>query len=1120
MRLCQSIPFWALLFVCALLFTTRSVFAQAVANAQVTGEVTDPSGAAVSGATVKMTETDKGIAHEARTDANGHYTLPNLPVGPYRLEASVAGFKTYTQSGIVLQVGDNPTIHITLQVGEVSERVEVSAGAAMVQTEQTSVSQVINQKSIVELPLNGRQPTQLVLISGASVVTSGGDMTGSKNYWSSTTISIGGGQGNGTNYLLDGGSNVDTMTNVNLPFPFPDALQEFSVDTNALPARNGSQPGGVVNIVTKSGTNQYHGDLFEFLRNGDLNARNFFSTSHDVLKRNQFGGTFGGKIIRDKLFFFGGYQGTRIRSVSNSANAFVPTSAELAGDFSTAESPTCIAGATKSRNITLPGTKTAIKNQKNVFASGITFDPAALALVKFLPQTSDPCGKVTWAVPAIQDEDQGIGRLDWIQSTKHSMFLRYFYTSYEQPAFFDSQNVLVTAVPGNDESAQSATIGDTYTFSPTTLNSVHATFTRRTDFRGPNSNFFNAQDLGINITTLVPNDFRLSVSNPGFNVGCGTCSPGYFNVTSYQLADDVDLIRGRHHIAFGADVIYTQNNLLSGYLQNGSFAFNGVGTGDSMLDFLTGTMSGFSQSLPQPPTPRMTIPALYVQDTIHATKRLTLNAGLRWEPMFWPTDHWHRGSVFSMENFLAGVHSKVYPNAPAGSLFYGDPGVNASFTSDHKLNVFSPRFGIAFDPKGDGRQTIRVGAALMYDYGMLYTSQRSASNPPFVNEIDLTQSNPGGFSDPWVTGYNYPGGNPFPPTTAYFPQYAFYMVLPQELHPMSVAQWNVSYQRQFGSSFLASVSYIGNKTSHIWLGQETNPAVYSPSVCAQLKGCSTKNTNQRRVLSLQNPTEGQYYGGLDYVYDGGNANYNALLVSLQRRLSPNLTFLANYTWSHCISEGDFTRDIAGPTFLNPYNLAMDRGDCGFDLRHIFNASIVAKSPVRGSGIWAHVLGNWQIAPLLRALSGTPLTVTTGSDTSLTGINSGDSPERPNYIAGQDPYVSGWGSKLQYLNPAAFVSNTPGTYGTLGRNVLRGPGYLQLDVALSRIFSISESFRFEVRAEAFNVLNHTNFIAPATGTGIPGISTGGISLSRSASNFGQFTSAGDPRILQLAVKLYF
>lgn len=1109
------------LCVCVLMFSASTAFGQAVANAAVTGTVTDPSGAAVTGSSVRMIETDKGVLHMAQTDSNGRYTLPNLPVGPYRLEVSTTGFKNYIQSGIVLQVGDTPEINVKLEVGSISENVQVSASAALVQTEQTSVSQVINQKSIEELPLNGRQATQLVLISGAAVVTGGGDLTGSKNYYSSTTISIGGGQANGTNYLLDGGDNVDTMTNVNLPFPFPDALQEFSVDTNALPARNGTQTGGVVNIVTKSGTNAFHGDLFEYLRNGDLNARNFFSVQHDFLKRNQFGGTIGGKIIRDKLFFFGGYQGTRLTNVSSSSIAFVPTAAELAGNFSVAESAACQSNG-KPRTITVPNSKTVITNPSNVFAAGLRYDPASLALVKYLPQTSDPCGKITYSVPTIQNEDQGVGRVDWIQNSKHTVFGRYFITKFLQPAFFDPADALTTTSPGNNEGVQSITLGDTYTFSATTLNSFHATFSRRTDFRGPNSNFFNANKLGVNITTAVPDDFRLTVSNSGFNVGCGTCSPAQLNVNTYQFADDVDMIRGSHHVGFGVDYIRTQNNINLGYLQNGSFTFSGIATGDSILDFLTGTMSGFSQSLPQQPDPRQTIPALYVQDTVHVTPHLTVNAGVRWEPMFWPADVNHRGSVFSMANFLAGVHSTVYPNAPAGSLFYGDPAVNASFTSSHRLNVFSPRLGLAWDPKGDGRQTLRVGGGLMYDAGTLFTVQRLASNPPFVNEIDLNTSNPGGFSNPWTTGYNYGGNgtNPFPPALGYFPQYALNVVLPPNLKPTSVAQWNATYQRQVGN-VLASLSYLGNKTSHLYLGQELNPSIYSSAVCASVKGgCTTSTTNQRRYLSVLNPSQGQYYGGVETVYPGGNANYNALLVSVQQRLSSGVTFLTNYTWSHCISEGDFTRDVAGPTFLNPNNLAMDRGDCNFDIRHIFNLSVVATSPVKGNNLWAHLLGNWEIAPLIRALSGEPLTVTTGSDTSLTGINSADSPERPNLVGGVSPYSSTLGSKLQYLNPAAFTANAPGTYGNLGRDVLRGPGQLQFDAALSRIFGMRESLRLEVRAEAFNVINHTNLIAAATGTGIPGISTTGISLSRSASNFGQITSAGDPRILQFAMKLYF
>lgn len=825
----------------------------------------------------------------------------------------------------------------------------------------------------------------------------------------------------------------------------------------------------------------------------------------------------GGRIIKDKLFFFGGYQGTRIRNVSPSTIAYVPTAAELAGNFALAESPTCQSGG-HSRTIHVPNTTTVISNPANVFGSGITYDPAALALVKYLPTTSNPCGKLTYSTPSIQNEDQGVGRIDWIKNSKHTMFGRYFRTVYTAPAFYDPTNVLVTGSPGNNEGVHAITIGDTYTFTPTFLNSFHATFTRRSDYRGPNSNFFNAHTLGINITTLVPDDFRLSVSNPGFNVGCGTCSPAHLNVNTYQFADDIDWIHGAHHVGFGVDYIRTQNNLLTGYLQNGSFSFNGVGTGDSMLDFLTGTMSGFSQSLPQQPAPRMTIPALYVQDTFHATQRLTINAGVRWEPLLWPQDVHERGSSFSMANFLNNVHSAVYPTAPAGALYYGDAGITKSFTHDRKA-VFSPRLGLAFDPQGNGKQVFRVGGALMYDVGNMYNAQRLASNPPFVNEIDLTTSNPGGFSNPWTTGYNYGGNgtNPFPPTGAYFPLNALWILLPQNLHPTTLYQWNASYQAQLSSNLLATVTYMGNKTSHVYTGQELNPAVYSPSVCAEFKtGCTTSNTLQRKIFSQINPSQGVYYGNVDITNDGANANYNALLVSVQQRLSNGVTFLANYTWSHCISDADYSGDITGPGFPNPYNLRQNRGDCNFDIRHIFNTSIVATSKVHGSSIWAHLLNNWQIAPVIRALSGSPLNVVSGVNASLTGTNL----DRPDLVPGVATVNSNWGSKLQYLNPAAFTVNAPGTYGNLGRDALRGPGSLQFDASLVRSFNFTERFKLEARAEAFNVINYTNFIAAATGTGIPGISTSGISLSRSSANFGQITSAGDPRILQLALKLTF
>ena len=404
------------------LFTPRAE-AQAVAIAQVAGRVTDPSGAPVAGAQVRIVETGKQQVHTTASDDQGRYTFPNLPIGSYRLEVQASGFKLYSQSGILLQVGNNVEINATLAVGSVNESIEVTASAEMVETRETSISQVIDQRRIVDLPLNGRQPTQLIVLSGAAVTAPGGGMTGSKNYASSTTISVAGGQANGVNYLLDGGDHNDSATNINLPVPFPDALQEFSVQTSSLPARYGLHPGAVVNAVTKSGTNSMHGDLFEFLRNGDVNARNTFAPRHDTLKRNQFGGTFGDRIVRDKLFFFGGFQATRQRTDPPQTVAYVPTAAVLNGDFSAIDSGSCVSGG-KGIQLVDPTTKTKFAGNQIPVSR---FNPQALNLLKYVPVSSNPCGKITYGIPSTGDENQGIGRIDWVQSARHSRLWALFH---------------------------------------------------------------------------------------------------------------------------------------------------------------------------------------------------------------------------------------------------------------------------------------------------------------------------------------------------------------------------------------------------------------------------------------------------------------------------------------------------------------------------------------------------------------------------------------------------------------------------------------------------------------------------------------------------------------------
>jgi Carboxypeptidase regulatory-like domain len=1090
----------ALCFFTYATFLAQPARAQAVAVAQVEGQVLDGSGAIVPNAEIKITDSERGVTHTATTDKDGHYVLANLGAGNYKIEANAPGFEGYIQTGVVLDVGQNIQINVALKIGAVSSQVVVAGSANMVETRETTVSNVMDGGRVLDLPLNGRQATDLILLTGAAVTAPGGDQTGSKAFYSSVTISIAGGQSSGTNYLLDGAEYTDTFSNINLPFPFPDALQEFSVETSTLPARNGMHPGGVVNVVTKSGSNQFHGDLFEFLRNGDLNARNYFVTAAiDSLKRNQYGGTLGGRIVKNKVFFFGGYQGTRLRQNPPQSTSYIPTPATLAGNFSTFDGSTCISNG-KSKQLTDPSASGAPFPNDQIPVN--RFNSASMKLIPYLPENliQNACGKVVYGVPNNSNEAQYVGRLDYVLSSKQTFFGRYLDDDYLLPPNWSATNILVTSSPGNAERAQTITLGDTYSFNQTSVNSAHASFSRRRDNRGPNSQDIDPTALGVNINPYTPSNFLQMGITGYFSVGCGTCGPGFFNSNTFQFADDIDLIRGKHQIAFGIDMVRTQNNLSSYHNADGNFTFSGTGvnsTGDAMADFQLGIMgaSGFTFSKAQLQALRETIPGLYVQDTYRLNPQITISAGVRWEPMLFPQDIYGRGSIFSMPAYLAGQTSTVYSNAPAGSFYYGDPGVNKSFTNDKWTN-FAPRLGLVWNPHGDGKQTLRVGAAVLYDTGQVYYSERVMTNPPFVD--DTTLVNPGPFNNPWQ---GYPGGDPFPipspaPKNVVFPTSAAYVVLPQHLKTMYMTDWNISYQRQFAGNWLVTASYLGNKTTHLWLGLNLDYDVYIPGQS------TTANATQRSILYLLNPKQGTYYSSLTMTDDGANSDYNGLLVSAQHRVSQHFSVLTNFTWSHCIGDGDFGGDIAGASYQIPTNRDADRGNCNYDYRRLMNTSIVAESPFKGRSWAARILGDWQVSPSLRLQSGGPLSISSGVNNSLTG-GSGD---RADPVPGASPYTSAWGPQLQMLNTAAFIQNPIGTYGTLGRDTIRGPGTITVNAAMVRFFRFKEPYRLETRFEAFNAVNRVNFSSPAT--------------SLTSATFGRITAAGDPRILQFAMKLHF
>ena len=1107
----------ALALALSLSLSAPHLAAQTTAVAQVNGTVTDQSGAGIPGAQVTMTETDKDQVHSTTSDSGGHYVLPNLPVGPYRFEAKSNGFKDYQQTGIVLIVNNNIQIDAPMQVGSINERVEVVATANLVETKETSVSSVIDEKRINELPLNNRQATQLILTLGGAVNADGGD-TGSKTFFNATRISVAGGQGNGTAYLLDGGDATDAMSNVNMPFPFPDALQEFSIETSAVSSRFGTHPGATVNVVTKSGSNEFHGDLFEYIRNGDLDARNFFSTSgHDSLKRNQFGGTAGGKIIKDKLFFFGGFQGTRNRQNPPQSTTHIPTAQMLTGDFSTIASAAC----GKAVQLTNPAGGTFAGNQIPVSL----FSAPAVALMKYLPTASaNSCGLVTFGIPQTGDEEQYIGRGDYTINPNHTIFARYFADDWRNPPVLVGSNLLTSTSPGNYELAQEGTLGDTYTFGPGTLNSFHFGFNRIRDNRGPTAFPINWTDLGSQIYSAVPNFLPISSMTGGFTTYCGTCAPGHFNVTSFQMADDVDIIRGRHQISLGVNLIRIRNDTISGFDENGYPVFNGSFTGLGMADFLLGRMSDFQQTNPTPDDLRQWVMSVYAQDSFKVNSHFTINVGLRWEPTFADPDKYLRGTSFSESAFLAGTHSTIHPTAPAGLFFPGDPGIPAA-NWNGSYNNFAPRVGAVWNPHGDGRDTLRIGAAILYDSTETWFNERETTNPPYGNDIDVGST--GTLTNPWA---GYAGGNPFPQHgNLFFPLYGTYINMPLNPKPTYVANWNVTYQRQLFKDWMVSASYLGNKTTHLWIAEERNPSEYIPGNCvagqygltAAGPCSSTSNSNQRRLLYLANPASGTYYASIDTMDDGAVAHYEGLILSLQHSFSHNFSMNANFTDSYCISDYDFGAALAGSTNSQVFNRHADWGPCISDTRSIFNLTGVAQTGFHfGNKALNGVVNNWQLSPLMHASSGQPLNITSGKDNSLTTLGN----DRPNQALSDVYATSGCATQaicVQWINPNAFVQNPTGTYGNVGRNSLRGPKNFSFDLSLVRTFAVKERYKLQFRAEAFNILNHTNFVGAFAPAGQPAGSTyGTASTTLSSSNFGQITGAYDPRIMQFALKLFF
>jgi len=1072
----------------------------------------DQTGLAIPAAEVKLTQTDTALVRTTMTDVQGAYLLTNLPVGPYQLEVAKQGFSQYVQTGITLQVATNPTIEVFLEVGQENNLVQVEANASMVETQSTGVGQVIDAQRIVDLPLIGRQVSDLIVLAGAATAGSDPNQLSSRNYPNVQSYSVAGGLATGTTYVLDGSLHNDVYTNANLPLPFPDALLEFKVETGALQAQYGIHSAATVNAVTKSGSNEYHGGAFEFVRNYLFDARQLFASTPDTLKRNQFGGMLGGPIRADKMFFFAAYQQTDTRQSPNSTVTYVPTAAEITGDFSAVTSTACQETAIKLRDPV--GNNQFFLNNQIPLAR---LSPQALAIANLLPVPPDQqCGRTTYGTEVKDDEHFGVAKVDYSLSPGHTIFARYLGTQDAQPAPYSlSHNPLTTLSSGYGDFDQSFTVGDTYLIKGSMVNNFRVTVDRTAIARVAPS-FFGPQSVGIDMYSYLPNYTSLSLPAPYFSIGSSTASSATYRTTTLQTSEDYGFVHGNHLMGFGGNVSHWNSNTYANALAMGLLSFTGQGyTGFALADFFTGNLSGLTEAAPNTLFVRNWYVGLYAQDAWKVKPGLTVSYGVRWEPFFPMT--FANGDVyhFSEAAFLARTHTTQFANAPPGLFYPGDPGFPGKAGLNGRWNQFAPRVGLVWDPKGNGRMSIRASYGIFYDTIPAQYNLNTETAPPWGDRTTLTDP-PGGLANPFA---GIAGGNPFPLTfnaSAPYSLYGTYNTYDYNTRMTYVEQWNVSVERQFGNNWLVRTAYLGNEMIHLLGARELNPAIYMGTGQCTLGAvtysvCSTlANTNQRRLLSTLNPTDGKYFGFVDTWDDGGTGSYNGMLLSAQKRMAGGVTMSANYTWSHCISDPVNTLPNAGAggseVYIFPGRTA-DRGNCntsGDDRRHVANMTAVAEVPrFNGDGFidksMTKIVSGWRGSAAATLQSGSFFTVTTGEDNALTGVGG----QRPRQVLSK---VYGNNTLSDWVNPAAFAFPPPGEYGNVGPGTIRGPGLLVFNAGVSRSFKVWERQTIEVRVEAQNVLNHTNLGVPI--------------LAMNSPLFGQITSSGPARIMQFALKYAF
>jgi hypothetical protein len=1063
------------------------------------GHITDPVSALVSNAEVSVHNAQTGLTRTVVSSRQGAFHFADLPIGAYLLEIKAQGFALYSVPSIRIDIGQAVSWPVQLQLAREHSEVSVSGQAVTVDTSPT-LGNVVSERQAVDLPLNGRDLTQLGLLQpGVAPMTAGLAQAGGIAR-SGQSYGVNGQPPESNRYLLDGAGNVDSV-NGGYALRVPvDAVSEFRILTLNAPAEYGETSGATTSMVTKSGSNSFHGDVYDFLRNSAVDSRNFFASQTEPLHRNQYGATLGGPVRKDKDFFFLYYEGQR-DSQGETQAAIVPTAAERTGDFSGLTDPSTGQPTPLINEFTgqpFPGNHIPATLQS----------PIALQAENLYPLPNIGTNVFESTQLGSNNYNQGGFRYDRYFGSSDQLFVRYATSSLHQLDPLPISGAGVPGFPVTDDIVTNSVTGSwVHLLTPETVQTVHASAFRNVFLNGQAVNHTPGSSLGFDYQpTLGLNDGVPYLIVSGYaSLGNPITGPQNTHQNDFQGSYSVAMTRGRHSLKVGADLTRGQINATLGIATNGFFVFAPFPASDSFASFLLGQSvqffqggGDFNRGL------RKWVAAGYAQDEFRIGSHVTLNFGLRYEVNTPYVDIRNR-----MNAWAPGVQSKIYPNAPAGLLFPGDPGVPAGIAAvDHREVM--PRVGLAWDPFGDNKTVVRAGYGIFYDgftNGTGGPLQASISALPWTQAYQL--AGPGfNLADPY-------GGAPTPFGSGTFVAPATVLTVQSGMLPPYSQNWNLSIERALAKDYLLDVRYVGNKGSHLPRFIEANPTIYGPGVNAD-------NNNEMREYTTCNSAGICNYGSVGLLADDSNSTYHALEVAFSRQYAHGLGFLASYTFSKTLDDisslnesGSAPTLVAGENDLaqNPFDLAAEHGPSLFDARHrfVFSGSWAVPLWRAAPRAAAFFTNGWQFNAITSLSTGTPFTVYDSADVSLQGSApeiSGFYSSRPDLIsnpnAGQPHTANEWVSRAPFrqLNPQTQA----GQFGNEGRNAVRGPGIEDADVSLFKYFTIDESRRLQFRAECFNLLNHPNFGLPVNDLESPA--------------FGQILQAGPPRLLQLAVKFVF